>query len=650
MKVVVVVVVLVMMTFLNFITASRYENQTIEERDVAKVSLSDAHETGEGDDLSDEAKQRVVEGMVFNPEEFRGEVVFGNLNLPNDLQESTLCFWIKHYRAEIYVNLITNQNVQIFLHMYNMHLFKTSYHTIVIPKIELRVWMHFCVVIHDQGFDAYMNGRLAEQGRDQPVFYGDQMNAVLAGNVPLVISTNSTIYYFSGILADLKLFPKKLTQTEADDVRTGAWRGINYYTMTIDKILTTNSGLDIIRNITYEDIFQRPADYIILSFYESETYPRALRLCQAYGGLLPNKDTDDISAILRKCKINNGHSSDIWIHTSHYDPHSPNASCLMITQYLQSNASLIPWSCNDESSCICCYVPRNTRVRMTSGDQLMEQMFYFIQPSVAGQKVILEGEKTLHVAWKNSSSVAVMTKNREVVFRQQPATNHYMGRSLWSATSGGNLNISFSVCKKDQFSCSTGECVSILKRCDGVPADCSDNSDEAMCENFYGPPPSYYPQNAPSDPRINVTLYVKYVRNVDTDRNRLEASHPSLLTIFSVSGQRRLTSSFTQIVMEVNLAWRDERLTFYNLRSSAGLPNILDNDILSLLWVPGIYFPSGLFEENLNLETGTMTHTTVTAVPGRNGSLTTLNSYESKFRIQKCFALTTTIFKSFNDD
>ncbi|XP_045138362.1 gamma-aminobutyric acid receptor subunit rho-3-like [Portunus trituberculatus] len=81
--------------------------------------------------------------------------------------------------------------------------------------------------------------------------------------------------------------------------------------------------------------------------------------------------------------------------------------------------------------------------------------------------------------------------------------------------------------------------------------------------------------------------------------------------------------------MEVNLAWRDERLTFYNLRSSAGLPNILDNDILSLLWVPGIYFPSGLFEENLKLETGTMTHTTVTAVPGRNGSLTTLNSYET---------------------
>lgn len=385
-----------------------------------------------------------------------------------------------------------------------------------------------------------MNGRLTEQKRDQRDFLVDHMKVVLAGNVSLVVSSNSTIYYFSGMLADLRLFPKKLTQAEADEVRTGAWQGINYYTMTIDK-MSTNSEHNIIQNITYKELLQRPPDYIILSFYEKTTYAHTLKTCQKYGGLLPNIDTEDINTILGKCSPNIGYATDIWLYQPDYDPRNPKIDCSMIAHYVKGNASLMTWNCEGESSTVCCYVPRNTRVRMIGDHQIEEQMFHFMPPSFVGQSVTLDGEKSLHVAWENSSSVAVMTKEGEVMFRQQPTTNHYIGRSLWSATSGEKNNISFSICKKNQFSCSNGECVSISKRCDGVPADCSDNSDEGMCEIFYGPPPNYYPQKAPPDPRINVTLYVKYIRNVDTDRNRLEVSHSSLSGAFSVGDRHRLT-------------------------------------------------------------------------------------------------------------
>ncbi|KAK8382002.1 hypothetical protein O3P69_015180 [Scylla paramamosain] len=601
-----VVVVVMAVSLLNFIAGSRCENQTIEEKDAAEASLSDAHEIDGGDDLPDKAKRRVVEGLALNLQGRGPEVVVhGYLNLPDDLQASTLCFWVKPYKVEFYVNLMTNTRVQFFIDMYNLVVTKTSYMVRVIPKIEIRVWVHICVAIHDQGFDTYMNGRLTEQMRDQPASFDDHMKVVLAGNIPMVISSNSTLYYFSGMLADLRLFPKKLTQAEADDVRTGEWRGVNYK-MTINKTLTTHSKLNIVRNITYEELFHRPPDYTILSFYEPLTYPQTVRACQTYGGFLPNTDTEDITTIFRKCATNIGHSTDIWLHQPNYDPHNPKQKCSMITHYLQGNATVMPWKCDGISSTLCCYVPRQTRVRMIGGDYLEEDIFFFEQPSIAGQGVILEGEKTLHVGWENSSSVTVMTKKGEVLFRQQPATNHYMGRSLWSATQGGNFNISFSVCKKGQFSCSNGECVSLSKRCDGVPADCSDNSDEDdTCGIFHGPPRHYYPKRGPSDPRINVTLHVIYVRNVDTDRNRLE------------------------VMMGINLAWRDERLTFHNLRSSDGLPNILDNDVLSSLWVPSLYFPYALFEENLNLEKGAMTHTTVAAVPVGSGSPTTINSYEA---------------------
>lgn len=36
-------------------------------------------------------------------------------------------------------------------------------------------------------------------------------------------------------------------------------------------------------------------------------------------------------------------------------------------------------------------------------------------------------------------------------------------------------------CTTDEFQCSDGACISQTYRCDGVPNDCPDNSDETLC-------------------------------------------------------------------------------------------------------------------------------------------------------------------------
>lgn len=165
--------------------------------------------------------------------------------------------------------------------------------------MELRVWTHICVLIHDKGFDAYKDERLMTSG-EPSTFSEDYHTLVLAGHTPMVLSSNSTLYYFSGMLADIRLFPKMLTQAEVEDVRTGVWRG-EKYNFIIDNISTTNSTSNISQNFTYEELLQPQSNCTIVSFYQSLSYRDSMAVCRKYGGVLPNGDVEDTNSIFRKC-------------------------------------------------------------------------------------------------------------------------------------------------------------------------------------------------------------------------------------------------------------------------------------------------------------------------------------------------------------
>ena len=93
------------------------DNRTITKKETLGLEgfLSNINDTDEGDDLSLEDKERVVEGLALNLQGRGAEVVvYGFLNLPNDSQESTFCFWMKLYHKLPFSNVILNPFIQVY--------------------------------------------------------------------------------------------------------------------------------------------------------------------------------------------------------------------------------------------------------------------------------------------------------------------------------------------------------------------------------------------------------------------------------------------------------------------------------------------------------------------------------------------------------
>ena len=115
-----------------------------------------------------------------------------------------------------------------------------------------------------------------------------------------------------------------------------------------------------------------------------------------------------------------------------------------------------------------------------------------------------------------------------------------------------------------QFTCNTGDCISLEQRCN-ERRDCSDNSDEENCF-LVSIPTSHYKDRPPKPLKQNTSLQLLTswkIINVD-----------SIDTI----------NMIVTLTVEVRIKWHDQRLRFFN--PTANQDNVVPDKYVERMWIP----------------------------------------------------------------
>ena len=133
-------------------------------------------------------------------------------------------------------------------------------------------------------------------------------------------------------------------------------------------------------------------------------------------------------------------------------------------------------------------------------------------------------------------------------------------------------------CQKGNFTCNDGQCVSMNLRCNQLP-DCRDKSDEKNCQILVLE--DGYNKNVPpinSTDSLNVSLSIDLLRLVDIDE-------PD----YSI-----------EIQFEIMLKWKENRVTYHNLKKTVALNALTQFDI-EQLWLPEVIYENTDQKESTRL-------------------------------------------------
>ena len=141
-----------------------------------------------------------------------------------------------------------------------------------------------------------------------------------------------------------------------------------------------------------------------------------------------------------------------------------------------------------------------------------------------------------------------------------------------SSQSNYTLDVIFSTCFDDEFTCDDGSCINMTKRCDNIRNCPYDISDETEC-TLLVIPPSYEKTYAPTGVdkngdviKVNVTVSVDVT-------NILRLSE---------------TQDIFETKLNLHLTWIDNRLQFNNLKLKK--KNMIVRNQQEKLWIPPVFF------------------------------------------------------------
>ena len=166
-----------------------------------------------------------------------------------------------------------------------------------------------------------------------------------------------------------------------------------------------------------------------------------------------------------------------------------------------------------------------------------------------------------------------MSKNISIILKSKDILP--VGKKLWkipvSSCNNGldeERTLLLTRCNVGHFSCDDGQCIDIIKRCDGF-ADCEDLSDEKTCRLVNIDPEKYLKGKTPPSDSLSLPVEVSS-------------------QVWKILDIREM-EQFMKIQFELSLKWFDARLEYYNLKDDENM-NALLYEEKQKIWVPSIIF------------------------------------------------------------
>ena len=161
---------------------------------------------------------------------------------------------------------------------------------------------------------------------------------------------------------------------------------------------------------------------------------------------------------------------------------------------------------------------------------------------------------------------------------QYSETLYPIGRLKWTVISkfcnyriNSDIYLNLSPCEIQEYTCENMHCIPSEKFCNGV-SDCIDSSDENNCRT------------------LDVPEGYKFSRPPDTNDNTGPISMEAdinVLRITSIDDEKNIIS----FEFDMELRWKDSRITFFNLHEDV-LKNSLTKEDIESVWTPFFVYPT----------------------------------------------------------